>query len=292
MNLIHKTPEAQKNNLIYVTPEERKAYEEETQSYFDYWATDKDTEVFTDRYASEYIELILTGHSGVCSTSGRCVDNWLGINSNGDLYPCDRPLGGKYRIGNITEFNSLLEAFNAPNYKNYAYERATKVHDICRKCDVHDYCHGGCPMQDIDETGSAAKPNGYSCIMSKINIMCAYKTLMGVSIDDCNPLLRELIIRRCLILPSEVPEFLELLGIADKFGTLNYSRETADFKSLEFGLFKALNPPSFTGQLVPSYDSYNPESEYVEDTRKERVMKLVEEKAKECLEILSNEKIC
>lgn len=40
------------------------------------------------------------------------------------------------------------------------------------------------------------------------------------------------------------------------------------------------------------YDSYNPESEYVEDTRKERVMKLVEEKAKECLEILNNEKIC
>lgn len=243
-NEVHNAGEAEKHDFLFMTKEEQEEYTEIMSKYFAHWARDIDDGCYTDRFASEYIQILFTGSSNVCHNSSHCVNHWVGVNSNGDIFPCDRALRDKkYRIGNINEFNSFLEAYNSEKYINYADERECKLITYCSKCNIVDYCHGNCPMIDIDENNSAAIPNKYSCQMVHIHLLCAYKALIGLDINECNFILRRFLIENCLFLPDEIPELLEKLGMTKEFKNLDFKSKESDLYSKEFELFRAINSP-------------------------------------------------
>ena len=283
-NEIHKAGEATQHDLLFETREEIEMYEKNTAAYFAYWINDQDERHFADRYASHYIQLLMIGDGGVCNYSGRCIYHWVGLNSNGDLYPCDRPLGPKYRIGNIIEFDSFMDVFSTPAYQRYAVERSTKIKESCSQCVVFPYCKGGCPMKDIDENRTAAKPNGYACRITKANLLSAYRALHMTDIETCNASMRTFLITNCLFLPKEIPVLLEKLGITGRFPNLHYDADTASFSSTEFEVFQAINSPNSEDQLCLDLDyderslgSYH--GPRMEDNRFERAIELLKEKA-------------
>ena len=243
-NEVHNSGEAEKHDFLFMTKEEQAEYTEVMSKYFAYWARDIDDKCFTDRFASEYIQILFTGNSNVCHNGSQCLNCWVGINSNGDIFPCDRALKDKkYRIGNINDFNSFLEVYNSEKYSNYACERESKLNAFCSRCDIVDYCHGNCPMIDIDENNSAAIPNKYSCQMIHIHLLCAYRALIGLDINECNYILRRFLIANCLFLPNEIPKLLELLGLSQEFKALDFNSKKLTLHSKEFELFSVINSP-------------------------------------------------
>lgn len=281
-NEVHNSGEAEKHDFLFITKEEQTEYTEVISTYFAYWARDIDDRCYADRFASEYIQILFTGQSNVCHNSSHCVNRWAGVNSNGDIYPCDRALKDKkYRIGNINEFDSFLEVYNSEKYNNYVKERESKLNTYCSKCDIVDYCHGNCPMIDIDENNSAAIPNKYSCQMVRIHLLCAYKALMGLSIEECNHILRRFLIKNCLFLPSEIPELIEKLGLSSEFSSIDLKPDNATLESKAFELFRAINSPKDKYKLndkmviLPELDA----SESIVDDRFERAIKMISARA-------------
>lgn len=285
-NEIHKAGEATKHDLLFLTPEEIKEYEKRTAEYFAYWIKDQDSRHFIDRYASQYIQILFMGTGGVCNYSGRCIYNWLGINSNGDLYPCDRPLPPKYRIGNIIEFDSMMDIFSSDVYQNFAEERAIKLATYCSKCDLRNYCHGGCPMKDIDESGTAMLPNRYACSITRANLKSAYKALLHTSFEECNRSMQRFLLANTFILPGEIPKLMQMIGLADEFPTLHYDDHHLSFTGIEFSLFQAVNPPEeelYLWQDIPYEERCLSEyhGEIENDDRLQRAAELLKEKAEQ-----------
>lgn len=282
-NEVHNSGEAEKHDFLFMTKEEQEEYTEVISKYFAYWARDIDDKCFTDRFASEYIQILFTGVSNICHYSSHCINHWAGVNSNGDIYPCDRALKDKkYRIGNINEFDSFLEVYNSRKYKGYAKERECKLNTYCSKCDIVDYCHGNCPMIDIDENNSAAIPNKYSCQMMHIHLLCAYKALIGLDISECNHILRRFFIKHCLFLPSEIPQLLEKMGMSDKFEALDFDSDKVSLHSKEFELFKAINSPRNEYKLdckVPTMPEFSLDDNPIDD-RLAKAIKMIKARAK------------
>lgn len=286
-NEIHNAGEAEKHDFLFLTKKDIQSYDEVATEYFTHWVNDKDEEAFVDRYASEYIRLLLTGDSTVCHNSGRCLKRWMGINSNGDIYPCDRALGEKYRMGNIDEINSFNELYSSPQYIRYNSERLDKITATCSLCNIYAYCKGNCPMQDIDEHNSAAIANKYSCQMMKMNLLCAYKALLNTDINKCNPYMRNFLIKKCLFLPQEIPALIERLGLTEEFGPLDFSMNTAMLTSREFEVFTIFNPPDIELQLVDKYiDISQTDIHYQDDDRLERAITYMKKRAKDFTESL------
>lgn len=289
-NEIHNSGEAEKHDFLFIG-DAHKVYEETTTDYFTYWVNDQSPECYMDRYASEHIAILLANASTVCHNGGRCVRFWIGLNSNGDIYPCDRALADdKYRIGNVQEFDSMLDIYDSPKYLNYQNERHTKLTEVCAKCNVFEYCHGGCPMEDIDESNSAAVPNTYACLMKKTNLMCAYKALLNTTIDTCNRHVRQFIIDNCLFLPKEIPVLIEKLGLTESIGELDFSEKTANLNSKEFQIFRAFNPTDVCNALVSSRNEMYEVCECTcEDKRFEIAIEKLKERAESLEEMLKEE---
>lgn len=253
-NIVHKSGAAVENAemLLFETEEDLKLYAKETEEYFLYWAKDQDPNHYSDRYASLYIGELTGNCDSVCEFGNDCVGRWLGVNSNGDFYPCDRALPWKYRLGNIDEIKSIDELFQNSNFMRLAKEREDKNRNYCSKCNIAVYCNRGCSMQDIDIHGSADRPNTNSCKIKRIGLASAFKTLCSITIDSCNDSLRHYFIENNVILPGEIKNFLTRMGITEfhvddkvvKVADLDYTKAKADFGSIEFEVFRAINPPS------------------------------------------------
>ena len=290
-NEIHNAGEAEKHDFLFITKEDQESYDKVATEYFTYWVNDQSEERYIDRYASEYIQVLLTGRGTVCHNSGNCIGQWLGINSNGDLYPCDRALPDKYRIGNVMQFNDLSEVFESKKYRTFADEREKKKKK-CQKCNLFHYCKGNCPMVDIDEHGSAAKSNVYTCQMNRLNYMCAYKALLNTDIDKCNKEVRNFLIDNCLFLPQEIPALLERLGIADKFQDYDFSEKTANVNSKEFKLFTAINSPKEEEWVSENaVDIGSSCEEYEKDNRLDVAVKKIHERAVGIVDFLQKKKL-
>lgn len=290
-NEILNAGEAEKHDFLFITPEETREYLHTTTEYFKYWMRDKSKECFDDRYASMSIRMLMAGSATACSFAGNCVGYWLCINSNGDLYPCDRALPEKYRFGNVSEFDSLEEVYKGEAFLNYKKERETKK-EKCLSCFLHKYCHGACPMEDIDENLTAAVKNPMACKIRLCNIYAAYKAMSEISIDECNSHMKKFLIAKGAILPSEIPALLEKLGIEEKFGKLDFSEKNASFGNKEFKIFSLFNSTYQEDMMDAAW--HMRENEYLEkeadeilDDRLERMYIYLKDRATDIIKTFS-----
>ena len=280
-NEIVNAGEAVNHDFLYSNEEEFEEYERTTMEYFEYWLKDKEAK-FEDRYASKYMKMLLSGDCCVCEHSNCCVRHYIGINSNGDIYPCDRPLQPKYRAGNIQDFNNFYEIYETPEYATFENERHQKFVDKCYDCDIVEYCQGGCSLIDIDIHGTAAIANAYACKMRHINLRAAYNALKLVTFDEVNPIMQQYLIKKTAILPKEIEGLMEELKISDKLKEMPLKDNDNIFRSIEFGIFKTFNPP-LPERYIFGFDFENEKKplKNIEDNRLEKI--------KDAMHIISKE---
>ena len=271
-NIVHKAGAASDPAILFETKEDITQYKKTVTEYFSYWLKDQDERCYPDRYASEYIGILLNCEAPCCEFSYDCSGRWVSINSNGDMYSCDRALPNKYRFGNVMEFNTIGDIFlKSEGFKTFKKERMEKLEKVCSFCNYYPFCKGGCPMKDIDLNCNASIPNGNACMLFRAGLEAAYIALYDASIDTCNKYVRDFFINQCLFFPKEIPALIKYLGAEDLYPKgLDYDQEPRLFND-EFTVWDRL---SQTYREVSSEDcpiSFGDISNEREDNRFEKV---------------------
>lgn len=94
------------------------------------------------------------------SSNNNCVNKLncgiglsIGIDSNGDIYPCDEFVN---KMGNILNLN-----LSSSLRKTVEINRETQINNMpyCQMCDLKYICLGGCKAKNLQKTGSYFKPD-------------------------------------------------------------------------------------------------------------------------------------
>lgn len=108
---------------------------------FDLWYSDwKRGEYVSIRLFDDYVHLMMGLSAGTCSTSGRC-GNYLVVESDGSLYPCDFYALDQWRLGDVTQ--PLKTSLVSKSHQEFTAESAIKPVP-CLTCKWMSLCNGGC----------------------------------------------------------------------------------------------------------------------------------------------------
>ena len=79
--------------------------------------------------------------AGTCIYGNRCHD-YVVVEHNGDIYPCDFFVQPRWKLGNIME-SSLAELVQSEKYQKFAAGKS-EVSPQCEVCTYLPLCYGGC----------------------------------------------------------------------------------------------------------------------------------------------------
>ncbi|TVM19394.1 anaerobic sulfatase maturase [Oceanidesulfovibrio indonesiensis] len=108
---------------------------------FEEWFVAQDWNVSVRNFESVLARLV-GAQSGECRLCERC-DQYLVVEYNGDIYPCDFFVNELYRLGNIHDI-SLLDAREAQAYAAFAQAKS-HIPALCGACPYLSVCMGDCP---------------------------------------------------------------------------------------------------------------------------------------------------
>ena len=100
------------------------------------------------REIDEVLEWFTGETINTCSSTNSCV-NWLSIDENGNVYPCEY-LRSTESYGNVKE-QHLSEVFKSEAYKRFVY-KVMYVPDECNNCEFYHMCGNGCPATRVKGT--------------------------------------------------------------------------------------------------------------------------------------------
>ena len=123
---------------------------------FDEWIK-TDTHTVSVRLFDALLGMLVDGRPTQC-TLGRDCRQYLVVEHNGDIYPCDFFVRPEMRLGNITDADCWEQALNAPLYAEFGGCKV-KWNPACAGCDVLDLCSGDCLKH---RPGSPANPGALS----------------------------------------------------------------------------------------------------------------------------------
>ena len=122
-------------------------------NFFDLWF-DLNNPEFYVRDFSNIIARIFGLESSMCEYSN-CFGNYLGLDTNGDIYMCDLLIGNKrFLIGNIKN-DTLEQVLTSPQF-TMLQKIARKNSPSCQKCPLFLICTGGCMYRRF--LGNSALP--------------------------------------------------------------------------------------------------------------------------------------
>ncbi|MEI8382655.1 MAG: radical SAM protein [Planctomycetota bacterium] len=111
---------------------------------------------------TDFVEGVRRGRSPVACGAGRAL---LLIDIHGDIWPCHRwnkGLQDSWRIGSIyQQFNEARRAI-----LDVADQTALLEQD-CPKCVANQMCSGGCPAENLEETGSVYRRHWNACELTR-----------------------------------------------------------------------------------------------------------------------------
>ena len=126
---------------------------------FDIWYNDG-----APRMSVRFFDSMLSVHlgrtAGVCTHCPTCSQNPI-FERNGDAFPCDFYMGGRYRLGNIAD-DSLRDILDGPAYRKFLRRKA-ELPEPCRRCPHRGLCHGGCPRNRAWDPGGRPTGPDYFC---------------------------------------------------------------------------------------------------------------------------------
>jgi uncharacterized protein len=102
------------------------------------------------------------GHQhALCIFREQCGDVPV-IEHNGDFFSCDHFVHPAFHIGNIVQ-TPLVELFESPAQRQFGEAKSESLPGYCRKCEVLDMCHGGCPKDRIIDSPDGQAGLNYLC---------------------------------------------------------------------------------------------------------------------------------
>lgn len=136
---------------------------------FDYWYKE-DTHRISIRLFDSLIAKIALNQIHTCSLGMDCRQ-YLVVEYNGDVYPCDFYVQPEYKLGNIME-NDWDELFDNPVYAKFG-ARKRQFNDACKICPHLDLCAGDCPKNRVGH-GAFSDPTRLSSLCSAWRIFYAH----------------------------------------------------------------------------------------------------------------------
>ncbi|MBP5670858.1 MAG: anaerobic sulfatase maturase [Victivallales bacterium] len=108
---------------------------------FDAWYPN-DVTVISIRLFDSIVSRLVTGLPTVCPMGGNCC-NYLVIEHNGDVYPCDFHVLPEWKLGNVMS-DSLRELFNSPKFLSFGQKKQPD-NPNCLSCRYSKLCMADCP---------------------------------------------------------------------------------------------------------------------------------------------------
>lgn len=127
------------------------------------------------RTFDDLVHLLCGRPAGSCSACGKC-GQYLVIESDGSVYPCDFFVGEKYRLGSILEhgIDDLYRRSAGSEFMSKALCRPAE----CADCMYYAACRGGCARNMVaGENG----PRNYYCSAFKCFFERAFSRLMEIA---------------------------------------------------------------------------------------------------------------
>jgi len=118
---------------------------------FDEWYDD-DRHRVSIRLFDGILHKMIHGSSILCHMDKNCRQ-YVVIEHNGDVYPCDFFVEGPLKLGNIME-NSWPELLQSPLYREFG-ARKVRWNKSCQSCDFLKLCQGDCLKHRIYSGGSS-----------------------------------------------------------------------------------------------------------------------------------------
>jgi len=141
---------------------------------------------YRDRLNRDFYEREAETFSGLVKGMGAksclyndCRITWVGVASNGDVYPCDRRYGDEYKYGHITDFNVVTDFLLTSGFSMLYRNTEKRYKNHCSKCDYFCVCNGGCNGRHV-EAGSLSRVDSSAC--NYMHIM--YSVAKEVFIND------------------------------------------------------------------------------------------------------------
>jgi len=98
----------------------------------------------------------LKGKANLCTYQSSC-GQYLVVEHNGDVYPCDFFVRPERKLGNLMD-RPLADFLELPQAREFA--KAKAPHDLeCRRCRWQSHCHAGCQKDRLLPDG---RPAGHS----------------------------------------------------------------------------------------------------------------------------------
>lgn len=107
---------------------------------FDEWIK-TDTRKVSVRLFDSILEFALHGSRNVCDMHTTCCQ-YLLVEHNGDVYPCDFFVRPELKLGNLME-QGWEELVASPLYARFGARKA-QIHPVCRTCRYLSLCAGDC----------------------------------------------------------------------------------------------------------------------------------------------------
>ena len=107
---------------------------------FDRWASE-DVGRVSIRLFDSILEYLLNGKRTACAMGTDCRQ-YLVVEHDGSVYPCDFFVRDDLRLGNIKDGN-LKDFLDSPRYRHFGLDKANWG-DECRACPYLPLCHGDC----------------------------------------------------------------------------------------------------------------------------------------------------
>jgi len=127
---------------------------------FDRWYL-QDTRRVSVRLFDDLLNKLVDGVDTSC-TGGMSCRNYLVVEHNGDVYPCDFYVTPELRLGNIME-QSWDELWNAPAC--IAFGRRKRLWaSVCERCSYLTLCRGDCPKNRLIVPGEATHRPSRLCV--------------------------------------------------------------------------------------------------------------------------------
>lgn len=200
-----------KGSVEYGLEMELEEYIREYEKLFKYVINDTSADAIPERSVEEAVKHVI-GSEEVCCSNRDCRREWIGINPNGDVYPCDRYVPDKYHMGNIMDTGSIAELYNSEGFKRYYADIDMRFERYCNDCKYGRFCRGGCNANHIAVSGSGSGLDEFSCEQFKRKFNVAYDLLRSIDIFNMNRKLAEIFIRRRALTIPEIRQFLAEKG--------------------------------------------------------------------------------
>ena len=148
--------------------------------FFKYWMKDTKGKINVATCV-ELAKLILYEHNGVCTFTS-CLSKWLCLDSDANIYPCDRLCTPDYLLGNVDELSSISDVFDSRNFLKLLKISVQRREQCINNCEYYKNCYSGCNANAILNYDDKYE-NGVSCYIHK-QILKEIKKYVSDSINS------------------------------------------------------------------------------------------------------------